>query len=139
LHPRNRSASGIEPQEISKKLVKLVSTGFNFTECHAAAAVERIPGQLGKTWEDINAELPRKSGDQLAPVEADSIRIFSITCGHTNQSLRAALWAIPSTEPAMSDGGKISAHKLGEEDVNFRQALEVGMPWLVIHHQVGTK
>jgi hypothetical protein len=132
VHPRNRAASGIVAQEVHRKLRKLVQAGFSFEECRNAAAVEREPGEVGDSMELKNALLVDASGGQLASVAASSLKVFSVTCGHTNQALRAAHHGLPSEDDLVSVAGRVSVGKISEQDPNLGRAIREGLNWKVM-------
>jgi hypothetical protein len=132
VHPRNRAASGIVAQEVHRKLRKLVQAGFSFEECRNAAAVEREPGEVGDSMELKNALLVDASGGQLASVAASSLKVFSLTCGHTNQALRAAHHGLPSEDDLVSVAGRVSVGKISEQDPNLGRAIREGLNWKVM-------
>jgi len=134
VNPRNRSFSMIEPQELPKKLKKFKMGGWSWIECKGASCTERIPGKKGNKYEDENKLVAKKSNGQIAPVDTDSLRTFSITCGHTNQSLRCVHWRLPCDDPELGCDGRYSAERFSDEP--FHVALETGMEWTVIKWQV---
>ena len=123
VHPRNRAASGIVAQEVHRKLRKLVQAGFSFEECRNAAAVEREPGEVGDSMELKNALLVDASGGQLASVAASSLKVLSVTCGHTSQALRVSHQGLPSTDDSVSVAGRVPAGEPPEQDPNAGEAV----------------
>jgi hypothetical protein len=132
VHPRNRAASGIVAQEVHRKLRKLVQAGFSFEECRNAAAVEREPGEVGDGMEEKNVLLVGASDGQLASVAASSLKVFSVTCGHTNQALRVAHSGLSSTDDLVSVAGRVSVGKISDQDPNLGKAIREGLTWKVM-------
>lgn len=136
VHPWNRYESGLDPQEIVTKTSKIAIAGFSFKECANAVCTERQPGNVGEDYEVSNVKLADQSDGQLAPVAPLSLKLFSLTCGHTTQCLRAVAHGVPSTDPMISINGIMSRAKLAERDANFALAIDKGLDWSVIRWQV---
>jgi len=130
-HPWNRGRSLVDPDEcLNNKLPKFKRGGFSFLEMRRAAALERPHGKKGNEYEESNKKCANASNGMLAKVTTDSLKIFSLTCGHTNQSMRCAWFEVPCDNPDISIQGKVSAAKIGCK--TFSAALTDGVPWFVI-------
>lgn len=135
VHPSNRSKTMVESQNLKKKLKGFKKVGFSNQECLRAVSVERSPKALGDSHEEKNARMARESNGQLAPVELGSLRGFSLTCGHTNQSLRAVVAGVECDDPDISVNGKLNKAKFAEDPV-FMDNIEHGMTWKMIKWEV---
>ena len=60
---------------------------------------------------------------------ASSLKVFSVTCGHTNQALRVAHHGLPSTDDLVSVAGRVSVGKISEQDPNLGKAIREGFSW----------
>ena len=136
FHPANRSTAGLEPQDIPKKLLAFKVSGFSFAETARATAIERPPGKKGDQYEQENVRVVKQSNGQLAHVGKNSLKIFSLTCGHTTQAARAALAGCVCSLPEISENGRISESKLSKTDPGFQRLFSAGMPWRVLVHQL---
>ena len=90
VHPWNRYESGLDPSEVLRKISKTSRSGFSLAECARAAATERQPGKLGDDYERDNMKLADASDGQIPQVAPQSIKIFTLTVGHTSMAVRAA-------------------------------------------------
>ena len=139
FNPRNRSQVGIEPQENTRRLRKYRRSGWSNIECSNAAATERAPGARGDAIEKKNIEVVEQSAGKIASVLPGSLKIFTITCGHTNQALRAGDAELPSTEEDLSLNGKLNKVKICGDDQDYLEAMTIGMEWTVIPWQIEQK
>jgi len=138
VHPSNRGKAMVEAQNLPKKLKGFKKSGFSNPECARACAVERSPKPIGDDYESQNARLARESDGQLAPVETGSLRGYSMTCGHTNQALRAVVAEIPCDDPEISVNGYLNKAKFANDAVMIEN-LEAGMTWRMIKWEVEDK
>jgi len=139
FNPRNRAQVGIEPQENTRRLRKYRRSGWSNIECSNAAATERAPGARGDAIEKKNIEVVEQSAGKIASVLPGSLKIFTITCGHTNQALRAGDAELPSTEEDLSLNGKLNKVKICGDDQDYLEAMTIGMEWTVIPWQIEQK
>ncbi len=131
-HPRNRGGIILEIQNVILKLHKFAKNRFSFDECARACAVERPHGCLGNQYEKVVQALAMKANGQLMPVANGSLRIFSITCSHTKEALRAAVWGVPCEDPELSQNGFVSKALLAEKDEALGKAIAHGISWRII-------
>ena len=110
----------------------IVHIGWSWPATQHAICVQVPPA--GKTVEEFNRRLCAGSG--LAPVLPDSIQFGSLACGHTNVALRAIAAAVPSGCPLLAEDGKLSLEKLRRKDPEFAKAVEKGLRWKVLRHEV---
>ena len=136
-HPSNRGDNMIEPQDIPKKLKNFVKYGVSADEMKRACVLARPEGQKGNEYEEKNITCVQKASGQLAPVAPGSLRYFTITCGHTNQSMRACVCCcIGNNDPEISQNGVISKAVVSEKCPNFGDMCDNGIPWKVIFAEV---
>ena len=136
-HPKNRGDNMIEPQDIPDKLEKFVKFGVSADEMKRACCLARPEGAKGEEYESKNIACVKKASGQLAPVAIGSLRFFTITCGHTNQSMRASVCCcIKCDVAAISQNGVISKAVISEKCPNFGQMCDQGIPWKVILPEV---
>ena len=135
-HPWNRYTTGVDTSEILTKIKNTVKSGFSMVECSRATSTERQPGPVGDAYEQFNADLATSSDGQLMPVQPNSLKLFSLTVGHTNQAIRAADHGVPSDDMDISRNGRVSKALLSEKDHRWKKALEEGLEWRVIRWEV---
>ena len=107
--------------------------GFSWDACKHAVCVETEPGNTDV--EDFNRRFCQDAVG-LAPVEKDSIRFGSLSCGHTNMGLRAIAAGMPSECALLSEGGQFSLHKLALRDTEYAKAVTTGLRWKVLRWTV---
>ena len=133
VHPKNRGTRGLEAPEVIGKVTKFYQDGFSFSACAGAIAVERF----GDAHELHNIRLAKQSPNQIAPVFPASLKVFTLICGHTFASLRAVAAGLPSPDPLVTGAdGRLSYTKVIEGDDRYKQALDEGLPVVVIPYQV---
>ena len=91
----NRGGQGVSTLEVALLANDIVEDGWSWAMVKHATCIEERPGasDIG----DFNAKLV--AGSDLAPVQKDEIRYGSLSCGHTNQILRAMQASMPSKIP----------------------------------------
>ena len=130
--PENRGGEGGNPQEVLLLASDIAFVGWSWLETRHAICCEVKPGD--KTVEHFNRDLCEGSG--LAPVEEDSIRFGSLSCGHTNMGLRAIAASVPSDCPLLGEGGALSLGKLRVRDPEYAKAVVQGLHWKVLRWEV---
>ena len=131
-HPINRWDTSIDPSEVILKVAKLCTSGFSLNETHGAVCVERLPGAKGDSYETANAEVAARSNNMLMSVTKGSLRYFTITNSHTNQSMRSAKSGAPCDNPEVSHDGKLNMGKIRTLDPLYADATDEGMKWWCI-------
>ena len=71
------------------------------------------------------------AGTDLAPVERDSIRYGTLSCGHTNKILRAMAASMPSTVAHVTEGGRYCMARIRTRDPELAAAVSNGLTWKV--------
>ena len=128
----NRHGEGGSPQAVFTLMERIAATGWSWDKCRHATCIEAVPGD--HTLEEFNERLCRDTG--LAPVEPHSLRFGSLSAGHTNMGLRALAAKMPSTAPFLSDGERFCVDTLRKHDELFAEAVEKGLRWKVLKHEV---
>ena len=111
----------------------IAKAGFSWKECGHALCVQIKPGD--KKVEDFNRTLCEGSG--LAPILPGELLYSSLSCGHTTMGCRAIQFGMPSNSELLSEDGHLSCKKLEKRgDLNYIQAVNLGLKWKVLKHQV---
>ena len=105
----------------------IAAAGWSWNFRGHAVCIEAEPGS--KALEVFNQRFAEGAG--LAPVEPDSIRFGSLSCGHTNMGLRAIAASVLSECPLLSEDGKLSLSKLSRFDKEYAKAVTQGLHWKV--------
>ena len=93
-----------------------------------AKCLEIVPGDMAV--ENMNRRLAE--GVDLAPVQKDSIRLGSLTLGHTNLGLRCIQAGAPSSVPLLSRDGRMCLDKIEARDPDVAKAVQQGLHWKVL-------
>ena len=128
----NRHGEGGSPQAVFTLMERIATTGWSWEKCLHATCIEAVPGD--ETLYEFNERLCRDTG--LAPVEKHSLMFGSLSAGHTNMGLRALAARMPSTLPFLSDGQRFCVDTLRKHDELFAEAVEKGLRWKVLKHEV---
>ena len=136
VHPSNRYGQGVTPSEVHALLEDIFQLGWSWGKVAQATCVEMPVGKFQREHEFFNIELAQGSDNQLAPVGAGTLKFYSLSCGHTNQGLRAALAGVPSTSATLADNGFMDKGKIAARDPAMGRAIAEGLEWLVLCRQV---
>ena len=133
VDPINRGSLGLNLEEVLPLMQEIILLGWSWTAVQHAKCVEATPGS--DELEAFNASLV-KGSKIVAPVEANTIQFGSITCGHTNQGLRAVQARLASSIPELSRDGKLDLEAVKAKDPEMADAVYKGLEWTVIRHEV---
>ena len=75
------------------------------------------PGR--KATEDFNRKCVAHAEEDMAPVEPDTIKYGSLSCGYTNQGLRANGAGCKRSNPQLGDGVNHCVDKIAKHDTGF--------------------
>ena len=76
------------------------------------------------------------AGADLGPVEPDSIRYGSLSCGHTNKILRAMAASMPSTVADVTENGRYNMPRIRSRDIELHKVVTTGLSWKVYSWRV---
>jgi hypothetical protein len=136
VHPTNRYGQGVTPSAVHALLEDICHLGWSWKKVAQATCVEMPVGKFQREHEFFNIELALRSDKQLAPVGAGTLKFYSLSCGHTNQGLRAAHAGVPSTSETLGDNGFMDKGKIASRDPAMGRAIAEGLEWLVLCRQV---
>ena len=132
----NRNGEGGNPMEVIRLARDILLLGWSWGEVAQAICIEAAP--LDDSIEVFN----RKKCEGLvsmAPVPPNSIHFGSLACGHTNQALRAIAAGTSTDCPILSEvsqDGKLSVGRLRARDKAYAKAVDQGLTWKVLKHEV---
>ena len=92
-----------------------------------ATCIEERPG--ANVLPDFNGKLVADS--DLAPVEPESTRYGSLSCGHTNMILRSMKALMPANIPTATENGRYDMARIRSRDALLADAVEHGLVWKV--------
>ena len=133
--PSNRSGLGGNTGEVLLLAADIAEVGWSWAATSHAVCIEVSPGDV--EVERFNAKLCDGTG--LAPVEQDSIKFGSLSCGHTNMGLRAIAAGVPSSDPLLSADGRMCLSRLDRTDAEYAKAVRQGLRWKVLRHSVRSR
>ena len=133
VDPINRGSLGLNLEEVLPLITEIIQIGWSWKAVAHAKCVEATPGS--DELEAFNASLV-KGSKIVAPVEANTIQFGSITCGHTNQGLRAIQAQLASSIPELSRDGKLDLEAVRAKDPEMADAVYKGLEWTVLRHEV---
>lgn len=128
----NRHGEGGSPNAVFTLMERIAATGWSWDKCSHATCIEAVPGD--DTLYEFNEKVCRDTG--LAPVERNTLMFGSLSAGHTNMGLRALAARMPSTLPYLSDGERFCVDTLRKHDELFADAVNKGLRWKVLKHEV---
>ena len=140
IHPNNRAGKQMVAADMNKKGAKIVNVGFTFKLCgkDRAIAFENSPDTNHCESYTIKSTIGNPMFYQYTP---NTVRAGSVGCGHLNQFLAAVGCDATTVEPSLQVPGKtkIDSHRIlaGNRDLAF--AVEHGLEWTIIKHQVETQ
>ena len=107
-----------------------MTAGWSWAKAADATAFEFLEGD--KAAIEANDRWIKLSGGLLP--ELSQLKLLSVGGAHTNGFLRAIRAGCRTTEPKLADeSGKLNKDALCVNRAEFRDAVEHGLSWLVIH------
>ena len=129
------SGGGVGGAEAQLLGAKILAAGWSWDKARGAVAVELPPPPADAHAKAVNDELVAMSGGLLPPL--GMVRFLSIGGSHTNSFLRAVKGGCRATTDKLADkDGRLNREQLSIDRPGFAEALERGLHWLVLHHQV---
>ena len=132
VHPTNRYGFGCSASNVHRLGAKIVRMGWSWAACAMAIC---IADSASRKIAKFTVKMQR--GSKLFGKSLENgIRYGSLSCGHTNQFLVAALDGVETDEENLrGQDGRISIEKItrnvhGHNDLG--EALEKGMHWHVV-------
>ena len=130
VHPSNRYGFGINAHNMHRLLLNIFNLGWSWAACSMAFCVEDGPSKSIATFTiDMQNTSPLFGHSLYYEIVAGSL-----TCGHTNQSLVAAIDGANCDHTAISVDGHISTEKIKSKH-GFGEAMTNGSIWTMLKHQ----
>ena len=139
-HDVNRYGDGVVPADVLALIGDIFQQGFSLTALMDPTCVEMPPANsegYRKYW-DFNIDMTANSSGMLA-LYTDEIRYLSVTCGHTSQGFRCFQANLPWTDAGdcrFAEEGLLSSRVLRKSQPAYADAVEKGIDWDVLRHQV---
>ena len=132
VHPENRSRFGVGGSDAQVHLKELLVEGFSFKKSADATAVETPPPPHDVACKKFNDDLEATSRGLIPPVF--ELKLNSCGASHTNVGCRRVKAGVRSIVPELADeNGNFDYAKLTLNRPSFKDALDNGMCWFVLH------
>ena len=133
IHRQNRSGTLVGGSESHHHGAAILQIGFSWKKASDVTAIQAPPPPHDQEDIAVNKMLVDISGGLIPPLM--SLRLLSIGGGHTNTFLRAVKAGCRSAVPKLADeSGCLSSDKLCVGRQAFKDAVEHGLKWFVLHH-----
>ena len=134
IHNANREGLGIVDESVHSIGLDIDADGFVWKAVEDACCVEDGPNKVNAkfTIQSCNPE------ENLASFNLQELEYASVACTHTNQFLAAVIDGASTDHDCIAIDGRLSVGKVGRNK-NARDALEKGLEWTVIKHEVEVK
>ena len=132
VHPMNRSKLGVGGLESHTRGMQILQSGFSWKKAADAAVVEAKHDDR-EAW-DANERFVHLSGGFIPPLQ--QLKLLSVEGAHTNAFLRAVKAGCKSAVPKLADDeGNLNMQQLIVDRPEFKEAVEQGLKWFVMHHE----
>ncbi len=136
VHPENRSTFGLDTKDVHELQMYIIKSGWSWSECNRAWAIEASPGEQGKRQFEFQQMLAAASDGQLPTMEPTNLEILTFACSHTVAGPKCALAQSrsPNVELCTEDG-RLSVDKICAMAPSYKEAVDRGLEWVVINHK----
>ncbi len=132
-HPDNRSKLGIVAADVHLHGSRVLQAGFPWSKASDVVCIESPANPEAAV--EYNERLINLSSEHLPNVV--SLRYLSVGGNHTNAFLRAVKASCKTSVASLQDeGGRLNLAKLSIGQPAFKEAVEKGLFWTVLHKQV---
>ena len=134
IHMCNRSKLGVGGSEAHHHGSDILKMGFSWKKAADATAFECPPPPYDDEAQKLNTEWVELSNGLIPPLR--QLRLLSVGGAHTNSFLHAVTAGCPSAVPEVADEhGNLNVDKLAVKRPAFREAVQKGLRWFVMHWQ----
>ena len=134
VHPQNRASLGVGGSEAHHHGAQILKAGFSWSKCSDVVAIESPPAPHDAEAVAANLQYEALSDGLIPPLHM--LRLLSLGGGHTNTFLRAVKACCRSAVPVLADDcGKLNPSQLCTNRPAFKDALDQGLVWTVLHWQ----
>ncbi|CAK0844532.1 unnamed protein product [Prorocentrum cordatum] len=136
-HMHNRDGTGLDVEKVHTLAQRICNQGWVWEEVRNAWAFEMPPGDQRQAQFQFNVQLVNSAEGYLAPWEdINALRYLSVTSSHTVAGLRCVKFGARSDQAGISTGGKTSRDVVSEIAPSYLEAVDNGMDWAIIRHEV---
>ena len=133
VHAKNRDGYGINVVDIHELIVDIFHVGWDWDEVRAVCS-DKDP--MDEESILINKKLGEEHPTLWPQIPLASLHYFSLGASHTNGVLIIAGAGMPNQEDSITVDGKICVRKISLKDADYAEAINEGLTWLVIPHEV---
>ncbi|CAK0899454.1 unnamed protein product [Prorocentrum cordatum] len=134
-HMHNRDGTGLDVEKVHMLAQRICNQGWVWAweEVRNAWAFEMPPGDQRQAQIQFNVQLANSAEGYLAPwQDINALRYLSVTSSHTVAGLRC----VKSDQAGISTSGKASRDVVSEIAPSYLEAVDNGMDWTIIRHEV---
>ena len=133
VHPDNRYGFGVSAAAMHDLASKIVRMGWSWLACSGAVCMEDdASGRIASYTVKL-----QQGSHLFGQSKLHEIKAGSLSNGHTNQFLVAALDSVPSEHENLTIDGRMSVAKMSAPDPCLAEAFKTGLKWLVIKAEAG--
>ena len=130
IHRLNRGGMIGASKGVRDLMDKLADLHWNDDERRHALCIQLDAGD--REDEKAFREWCEKSAIDFPPVDEGSIEFSSLACSHTNVGLRSIGCGCESENEKLGDGTNYDNEVIRKRDVNFANAVQDGLLWMVV-------
>lgn len=132
VHPRNRYGYGVSAAQSHRLGAQIVGMGWSWAACSLAICIaDGVRRQIASFTVKM-----QHGSEKFGKSNENEVKFGSLSCGHTNQFLVAAIDAAPTEEETLAVNGVISAEKITKGQPQLKEALDNGIKWLALDSEV---
>lgn len=137
VDPSNRYGDGLDPERVHKLILAIFSAGWCVEETSMAVARE-VDGNDSDAI-DSNVQLAIDACDMLPPVNPQTLKVLTLSCGHTTAGLGCFGHGVTvhlAPLQKLCHEGRLSLAKLRELQPAYAEAVDKGLTYRVIRAPV---
>ena len=134
--PNNRGGIGVNTDNVHSLGGRIKKCGWS-DSAPQPICITRQPGSRLAAAQDFNKTMVKISAGRLPEVDPDKMAFFALSCNHTVWFLKCVGAALPSEDPKLSLGGRLSVALIEQTDQAFGRRIREGLRWTVISWKAG--
>ena len=134
VHPHNRDGVGVSVSEVHSLIDDILAVGFSKEEAGKSICLE--VDATDTQIRGFNDRLAATSNGRLAALQPQALRYASVAGSHLNAGINCWLQGLPHDGQLATSNGCLSVALLKEHDVQYWDACENGLQWLVVSSQI---
>ena len=134
VHPHNRDGVGVSVSEVHSLIDDILAVGFSKEEAGKSICLE--VDATDTQIRGFNDRLAAMSNGRLGTMQPQALRYASVAGSHLNAGINCWLQGLPHDGQLATFNGCLSVALLKEHDVQYWDACENGLQWLVVSSQI---